>query len=233
MGVTESVLKISALPAPDGFQYFSHRSCSSFSLLKPRRYSSSASFFGFLPLSYPFEIGYWWHLSFYASLITIHTQGDYVGTPRIVAPIFIRWLGATHLRVSLYAKTFAYQWLILITFDPMNVARFVASKCFFFTHPASQFTVFSCRKFSPCSVPFSRAVHEYHHHNMAAAASYSGLLLGGARGLGHHTSHHAAHHAHAAASYKEWTSATPSQSLVDASSAPPYPHGHYAPLSGK
>ncbi|KYM84331.1 Protein vestigial [Atta colombica] len=77
-----------------------------------------------------------------------------------------------------------------------------------------------------------RAVHEYHHHNMAAAASYSGLLLGGARGLGHHTSHHAAHHAHAA-TYKEWTSATPSQSLVDASSAPPYPHGHYAPLSGK
>ncbi|XP_020294297.1 protein vestigial [Pseudomyrmex gracilis] len=77
-----------------------------------------------------------------------------------------------------------------------------------------------------------RAVHEYHHHNMAAAASYGGLLLGGARGLGHHTSHHAAHHAHAAASYKEWTSATPSQSLVDASSAPPYPHGHYAPLSG-
>ncbi|XP_014467836.1 PREDICTED: protein vestigial isoform X1 [Dinoponera quadriceps] len=78
-----------------------------------------------------------------------------------------------------------------------------------------------------------RAVHEYHHHNMAAAASYGGLLLGGARGLGHHTSHHAAHHAHAAATYKEWTSATPSQSLVDASSAPPYPHGHYAPLSGK
>ncbi|KMR03319.1 protein vestigial [Lasius niger] len=77
-----------------------------------------------------------------------------------------------------------------------------------------------------------RAVHEYHHHNMAAAASYGGLLLGGARGLGHHTSHHAAHHAHAAASYKEWTSTTPSQSLVDASSAPPYPHGHYAPLSG-
>lgn len=75
-----------------------------------------------------------------------------------------------------------------------------------------------------------RAVHEYHHHNMAA--SYGGLLLGGARGLGHHTSHHAAHHAHAAASYKEWTSTTPSQSLVDASSAPPYPHGHYAPLSG-
>jgi len=85
----------------------------------------------------------------------------------------------------------------------------------------------------PCSLFFSRAVHEYHHHNMAAAASYSGLLLGGARGLSHHTSHHAAHHAHAAASYKEWTSATPSQSLVDASSAPPYPHGHYAPLSGK
>ncbi|XP_033228620.1 protein vestigial isoform X1 [Belonocnema kinseyi] len=77
-----------------------------------------------------------------------------------------------------------------------------------------------------------RAVHEYHHHNMAAAASYGGLLLGGARGLGHHTTHHAAHHAHAAASYKDWTSATPSQSLVDASSAPPYPHGPYAPLSG-
>ncbi|XP_015601999.1 protein vestigial isoform X1 [Cephus cinctus] len=78
-----------------------------------------------------------------------------------------------------------------------------------------------------------RAVHEYHHHNMAAAASYGGLLLGGARGLGHHTSHHAAHHAHAAAaSYKDWTSATPSQSLVDASTAPPYPHGPYAPLSG-
>ncbi|XP_057326400.1 protein vestigial [Microplitis mediator] len=77
-----------------------------------------------------------------------------------------------------------------------------------------------------------RAVHEYHHHNMAAAASYGGLLLGGARSLGHHTSHHAAHHAHAAAaSYKDWTSATPSQSLVDASSAPPY-HGPYAPLSG-
>ncbi|XP_076377824.1 transcription factor vestigial isoform X2 [Megalopta genalis] len=77
-----------------------------------------------------------------------------------------------------------------------------------------------------------RAVHEYHHHNMAAVTSYGGLLLGGARGLGHHTSHHAAHHAHAAASYKDWTSATPSQSLVDASSAPPYPHGPYAPLSG-
>lgn len=78
-----------------------------------------------------------------------------------------------------------------------------------------------------------RAVHEYHHHNMAAAASYGGLLLGGARSLGHHTSHHAAHHAHAAAaSYKDWTSATPSQSLVDASSAPPY-HGPYAPLSGE
>ncbi|XP_053979112.1 protein vestigial isoform X4 [Hylaeus anthracinus] len=76
-----------------------------------------------------------------------------------------------------------------------------------------------------------RAVHEYHHHNMAAVTSYGGLLLGGARGLGHHTSHHAAHHAHAAASYKDWTSATPSQSLVDASSAPPYPHGPYAPLS--
>ncbi|XP_043275483.1 protein vestigial isoform X2 [Venturia canescens] len=77
-----------------------------------------------------------------------------------------------------------------------------------------------------------RAVHEYHHHNMAAAG-YGGLLLGGARGLGHHTSHHAAHHAHAAAaSYKDWTSATPSQSLVDASTAPPYPHGPYAPLSG-
>jgi hypothetical protein len=77
----------------------------------------------------------------------------------------------------------------------------------------------------------SRTMHEYHHHNMAA--SYGGLLLGGARGLGHHTSHHAAHHAHAAASYKEWTTATPPQSLVDASSAPPYPHGHYAPLSGE
>ncbi|XP_034190736.1 transcription factor vestigial isoform X6 [Osmia lignaria lignaria] len=77
-----------------------------------------------------------------------------------------------------------------------------------------------------------RAVHEYHHHNMAAVTSYGGLLLGGARGLGHHTSHHAAHHAHPAASYKDWPSATPSQSLVDASSAPPYPHGPYAPLSG-
>uniref|UniRef100_A0A0C9REQ5 Vg_1 protein n=1 Tax=Fopius arisanus TaxID=64838 RepID=A0A0C9REQ5_9HYME len=74
-----------------------------------------------------------------------------------------------------------------------------------------------------------RAVHEYHHHNMAAAASYGGLLLGGARGLGHHTPHHA----HAAASYKDWTSATPSQSLVDASSAPPYPHGPYAPIPGE
>ncbi|KOC64201.1 Protein vestigial [Habropoda laboriosa] len=78
-----------------------------------------------------------------------------------------------------------------------------------------------------------RAVHEYHHHNMAAVTSYGGLLLGGARGLGHHTSHHAAHHAHPAASYKDWPSATPSQSLVDASSAPPYPHGPYAPLSGE
>ncbi|XP_046752978.1 protein vestigial [Diprion similis] len=81
-----------------------------------------------------------------------------------------------------------------------------------------------------------RAVHEYHHHNMAAAAGYGGLLLGGARGLGHHTSHHAAaaaaHHAHAAASYKDWTSATPPQSLVDPAAAPPYPHGPYAPLPG-
>lgn len=68
---------------------------------------------------------------------------------------------------------------------------------------------------------------------MAAAASYGGLLLGGARSLGHHSSHHAAHHAHAAASYKDWSTPTPSQSLVDASSAPPYPHGPYAPLTGK
>lgn len=74
-----------------------------------------------------------------------------------------------------------------------------------------------------------RAVHDYHHHNMAAAASYSGLLLGGARSLGHHSTHHA----HAAASYKDWTSATPSQALVDATSTPPYPHGPYAPLSGE
>ncbi|XP_043507314.1 protein vestigial [Frieseomelitta varia] len=73
-----------------------------------------------------------------------------------------------------------------------------------------------------------RAVHEYHHHNMATVTSYGGLLLGGARGLGHH----AAHHAHSAASYKDWPSATPSQSFVDASSAPSYPHGYYAPLSG-
>lgn len=51
-------------------------------------------------------------------------------------------------------------------------------------------------------------------------------------GLGHHSTHHAAHHAHAAASYKDWTSATPTQTLVDASSAPPY-HGPYAPLSGE
>ncbi|KOX75750.1 Protein vestigial [Melipona quadrifasciata] len=72
-----------------------------------------------------------------------------------------------------------------------------------------------------------RAVHEYHHHNMATVTSYGGLLLGGARGLGHH----AAHHAHSAASYKDWPSATPSQSFVDASSAPSYPHGYYAPLS--
>ncbi|XP_035721917.1 protein vestigial-like isoform X2 [Vespa mandarinia] len=79
-----------------------------------------------------------------------------------------------------------------------------------------------------------RAVHEYHQHNMAAAASYSGLLLGSARGhhTSHHAAHHAAHHVHAAASYKDWTSATPSQSLVDVSSAPPYPHGPYASLSG-
>ncbi|KAL2724242.1 protein vestigial isoform X4 [Vespula squamosa] len=78
-----------------------------------------------------------------------------------------------------------------------------------------------------------RAVHEYHQHNMAAAASYSGLLLGSARGhhTSHHAAHHAAHHVHAAASYKDWTSATPSQSLVDVSSAPPYPHGPYASLS--
>ncbi|PBC32421.1 Protein vestigial [Apis cerana cerana] len=74
-----------------------------------------------------------------------------------------------------------------------------------------------------------RAVHEYHHHNMATVTSYGGLLLGGARGLGHH----AAHHAHSAASYKDWPSATPSQSFVDASSAPSYPHGYYAPLSAK
>ncbi|KAI4501451.1 hypothetical protein M0802_003328 [Mischocyttarus mexicanus] len=80
-----------------------------------------------------------------------------------------------------------------------------------------------------------RAVHEYHQHNMAAAASYSGLLLGSARGhhTSHHAAHHAAHHVHAAASYKDWTSATPSQSLVDVSSAPPYPHGPYASLSGE
>lgn len=111
----------------------------------------------------------------------------------------------------------------------LKIVLHLVAATFFSARISSQF---SCREFSRALFVFSRAVHEYHHHNMAAAASYSGLLLGGARGLGHHTSHHAAHHAHAA-SYKEWTSATPSQSLVDASSAPPYPHGHYAPLSGK
>ncbi|XP_031784818.1 protein vestigial [Nasonia vitripennis] len=75
-----------------------------------------------------------------------------------------------------------------------------------------------------------RAVHEYHHHHNMAAASYNSLLLN--RSLGHPSSHPGVpHHAHTAASYKDWTSATPSQSLVDASSAPPYPHGPYAPLS--
>ncbi|XP_023247033.1 transcription factor MYC2-like [Copidosoma floridanum] len=78
------------------------------------------------------------------------------------------------------------------------------------------------------------AVHEYHHHhNMAAAAAgYNSLLLN--RSLGHPSSHPGVpHQAHTAVTYKDWTTAAPSQSLVDAaSSAPPYPHGPYAPLSG-
>lgn len=185
--------------------------------------------FPFLP--YPFEIwigiGYWWRrILFYVSLITKHcNQGDYVDMPRIVM-LFLRVDLARDIMYLRMPKryvsvaNFAHIWL--------EARAALCSHVLFFADP---FTIFMSR-ISPCSPPFSRAVHEYHHHNMAAAASYSGLLLGGARGLGHHTSHHAAHHAHAA-SYKEWTSATPSQSLVDASSAPPYPHGHYAPLSGK
>lgn len=157
----------------------------------------------------------------------------------IKATILARWGMRYYFYVTLMQRisiSVRHEWLILIISDP-KICMSSISEHFFFA--SSQIIIHGSHSKQVANFPvffsffYFRAVHEYHHHNMAAAASYSGLLLGGARSLGHHTSHHAAHHAHAAASYKEWTSTTPSQSLVDASSAPPYPHGHYAPLSGK
>ncbi|XP_058801881.1 protein vestigial [Phymastichus coffea] len=112
--------------------------------------------------------------------------------------------------------------------NPMNTRNFPPS--FWKSHP----DVYDYADPWHYTQHYPRAMHEYHHHhhNMAAAASYNSLLLN--RSLSAHPSSHpgvAAHHAHTAATYKDWTTATPSQSLVDASSAPPYPHGPYAPLS--
>ncbi|XP_026667993.1 protein vestigial-like, partial [Ceratina calcarata] len=107
--------------------------------------------------------------------------------------------------------------------SPMSMRNFPPS---FWKHPGEVYEYPTDPWHSHYS-QYHHRVHDYQHPNMAAVTSYGGLLLGAARGLGPH----AAHHAHPAASYKDWPSATPSQSLVDASTAPPYPHGPYAPLS--